>query len=104
MSATTHAAAKIAARTRHHPHDTATLVALRQELEAARVEDRVRQLTAAVPPLTEEQRTRIIRALVPAGANGKVVEKVADAPRSLEREQQPSPTTSPVATSTAVSR
>lgn len=50
---------------------SADVTELRRQLKAERLEDYVKQVVAAAPPLTDEQREQIARLLVPnLGAGG----------------------------------
>lgn len=59
--------ARVASLSRSRTPDDAELVAARQRLKAARVEDYIAAVVATAPPLTIEQRDRIAALLVPAG-------------------------------------
>lgn len=65
LSATAaHHRARIAALSRDRTADDPELVAARQNLKAARLEDHISQALADAPPLSEEQRARIAGLLV----------------------------------------
>jgi hypothetical protein len=49
---------ELASHSRHHYPD-AHLTELRAEMKAAKLEDRVRRLVEAAPPLTADQRARL---------------------------------------------
>ena len=51
--------ARVASLSRSRTTDDPELVAARQRLKAARVEDYVKRIVAEAPPLTPEQRDRI---------------------------------------------
>ena len=51
--------ARVAALTRSRPADDPELVAARRDLVAARLEEHIRKVVAAAPPLTDEQKQRI---------------------------------------------
>jgi hypothetical protein len=53
----------LAALLRHHPSDTVAIAEARRDLFAAKLEDHVRGLVAAAPPLTADQRRRLAAVL-----------------------------------------
>lgn len=59
MSEWTHHRGRIAALTRSRAADDPELIAARQGLKAARLEDYIRRTVDAAPPLTAEQRDRL---------------------------------------------
>lgn len=62
--------ARKAAITRHHGPDADT-ADLDRELKAASLEDHIRRVVDAAPPLTEEQRTRLALLLAPHRTGGE---------------------------------
>jgi hypothetical protein len=62
----THTRAKIAHALRQNPD--ADVTELRRQLKAERLEDHVRSIVDAAPPLTDEQRDRLARILRGNGA------------------------------------
>lgn len=60
--------ARVASLTRSRPVDDPALIAARQRLKAARLEDHVRETVTTWPPLTTEQIDRIAVLLRPAGS------------------------------------
>ena len=59
--------ARIAGMTRSRPADDPDLLAARQNLKALRLEEHVRRVVSAAPPLTDEQRDRIAAILRAGG-------------------------------------
>lgn len=55
--------ARVAAFSRSRPLDDPDFVAARRDLAAVRLEEHVRYVVASAPPLTEEQRARVVAAL-----------------------------------------
>ena len=68
-SATCHHRARIAALSRDRRPDDPELVDARRSLRAARLEERVNEMLAGWPPLTDEQLDRVA-ALLRAGSRG----------------------------------
>jgi aromatic ring hydroxylase len=66
MSTWQHHRARLAALRRHHGPGADT-AEVERDLRAARAEQYVRQLVADEPPLTAEQRVRLVRLLTGAG-------------------------------------
>jgi len=66
MSTWQHHRARLAALRRHHGQGADT-AEVERDLRAARAEQYVRQLVADEPPLTAEQRVRLVRLLAGAG-------------------------------------
>ncbi len=58
--------ARVASLTRSRSADDPALLAARRDLRAARAEEYIRELVAAAPPLTLEQRDRLALLLRPA--------------------------------------
>lgn len=75
MSNWTTERARVASLSRSRTADDPDLIAARQRLKIARLEDYVARVVADAPPLSDEQRERIIRALKPgahaASAGGR---------------------------------
>lgn len=66
-----HAAAVVGALQRHHGPDDPRLPDARRELRAAELEEHVRRIIDAAPPLTSEQRDRIAALLRPVASEGR---------------------------------
>lgn len=66
VSTWTHHRAKVAALSRDRAADDPDLIAARQNLKAARLEEYVRRVVAEAPPLPPEQAERIASLLRPA--------------------------------------
>lgn len=62
--------ARVASLTRSRPADDPDLIAARQSLKAARLEDYIRRTVDAAPPLTPEQREKLALLLHGGGLNG----------------------------------
>lgn len=69
MSATFTARARLAALERHRTTDDPAVTDARDELRVAKLEDHIRRVVDAAPPLTEDQKARL-RALL--GSAGEV--------------------------------
>lgn len=63
MSATYTARARLAALERHRTTDDPAVIDARGELQAAKLEDHIRRVVDAAPPLTDDQKSRL-RALL----------------------------------------
>jgi hypothetical protein len=59
--------ARLAVTIRHHPDDLAAIQLARRDLRAARAEDYLRGVVGEHPPLTTEQRLRLVTVLAEAG-------------------------------------
>lgn len=59
---------RLAVTTRHHPDDADRLAEARRALAAAKAEDYISKLVAEAPPLTPEQRDRLLVLLSPGAA------------------------------------
>lgn len=51
---------KLATHVRYHPNDTQTHDEIRRDLRAARCEEYIEQVLAEDPPLTDDQRQRLV--------------------------------------------
>ena len=72
--------AKLGRATREHGPKSPEAANARRDFNAARIEDHIRALVADAPPLTVEQRTRIVRLLKAgrpnAGSRAVVTERI----------------------------
>jgi hypothetical protein len=57
--------ARVAGLKRHRDDDDPTVTAAVSELKAARLAEHIRQLVDAAPPLTDQQRARLVALLQP---------------------------------------
>lgn len=71
MASWTHERAKVARLSQTHPAGDPEIIEARQRLKAARLEDHVRGVVDAWPPLTPEQLARVSALLQPAGGDAK---------------------------------
>ena len=69
MASWTTERARVAALSRDRASDDPLLIAARQNLRAARLEDHVARVVAEAPPLTTEQRERIASLLIGGDAS-----------------------------------
>jgi hypothetical protein len=58
---------EIATTLQHHPH--ADVTELRRRLKAERLEEQIRSIVDSAPPLSDEQRARLMLLLAPRGGD-----------------------------------